>query len=773
MVARGNLPPRVTQESRGSMSEFSLKKIAFLGNYLPRRCGIATFTSDLCEAVNRLATDTQCFAVAMNDRHEGYPYPPLVRFEIEEERREQYDLGADFIRLSQPDVLCVQHEYGIYGGRAGRYLIPLLRQVRMPIITTLHTVLVEPNADQRKVLMDLAEVSDRLVVMSPRAVEYLKTIYHIPESKIAMIHHGIPDMPFVDPNYYKDQFNVEGRLVLLTFGLLSPNKGLEYMIEALRRVVKAYPNVVYIILGETHPNVRREQGETYRLGLQQRVRELGLENNVIFMNRFVDLSELCEYLGCTDIYITPYLNPAQITSGTLAYALGTGKAVVSTPYWYAEDMLAEERGKLVPFRNPDALADTVLDLIVNETDRHAMRKRGYTLGRSMIWQETARHYIELMQTVRDERLRRPKPLAPVRAVQDRVEELPELNPRHLLVLTDTVGVMQHAKFSVPNRHFGYSTDDQARALIVAVKGNMQLPHVTDWNALEAKYLAYIYHAFDEESVRFRNFLDFRCEWVMPVATEDVHARAVWALAQTVAHTLNEGHRGLAMQLLEEAIRPTLAFTSPRAWAFTILGIQEYLRHFSGATAFRREREELALRLLQQFEQNQSNDWPWPENELTYANARLPHALIEAGKWLPHDRMLNTGLKALDWLDRVQTAPEGHFVPVGTNGWFTRSREKARFDQQPVEAYSMLDACLAAYRATRDERWLISARRAFDWFLGRNDLHVPLYDYVTGACHDGLHADRINQNQGAESTIVWLLSVLTMSELEDETNSPIT
>lgn len=753
------------------MAETSLRRIAFLGNYLPRRCGIATFTTDLCESVNKVAADTQCFAVAMNDQIEGYAYPSLVRFEIEEERREQYDLGADFIRLSQPDVLCVQHEYGIYGGRAGRYLIPLLRQVRMPIITTLHTVLVEPNPDQRKVLVDLAELSDRLVVMSPRAVEYLKSIYHVPESKIAMIHHGIPDMPFVDPNYYKDQFNVEGRLVLLTFGLLSPNKGLEYMIEALRRVVKAYPNVVYIILGETHPNVRREQGETYRLGLQQKVRELGLEANVIFMNRFVELNELCEYLGCADIYITPYLNPAQITSGTLAYALGTGKAVVSTPYWYAEDMLAEERGRLVPFRNPDALADTVIDLIANETDRHAMRKRGYTLGRSMIWKETARSYIELMQTVRDDRLQRPKPVAPARTVQDRVEDLPDLNPHHLLVLTDAVGVLQHAKFSVPNRHFGYCTDDQARALIVAVKGSHQQPHATDWTTLEAKYLAYLYHAFDEKLGRFRNFLDYRCEWIPSQdADEDVHARAVWALAQTVAHTTNEGHRGLAMQLLEDSIGAALSFTSPRAKSFAILGIQEYLRHFSGATAFRREREELALRLLQQFEQNQSDDWPWPEDTLTYANARMPHALIEAGKWMPHDRMLDMGLRALDWLDRIQTASEGHFVPVGANGWFPRGGEKARFDQQPVEAYTMIDACLAAYRATRDPRWMASARRAFDWFLGRNDLHVPLYDYVTGACHDGLHADRINQNQGAESTVVWLLSVLTMSEMEDEMNA---
>lgn len=755
------------------MTESSLKKIAFLGNYLPRRCGIATFTSDLCEAVNKLASETQCFAVAMNDRPEGYPYPALVRFEVEQERREQYDLAADFIRLSQPDTLCVQHEYGIYGGRAGRYLISLLRQVRMPIITTLHTVLIEPNPEQQRILTDLAEISDRLVVMSPRAFGYLKDIFHVPESKIALIHHGIPDMPFLDPNFYKDQFGVEGRLVLLTFGLLSPNKGLEYMIEALRQVIRTYPNVVYVILGETHPHVKREQGETYRLKLHQRVRELGLESHVIFMNRFVELNELCEYLGCADIYITPYLNPEQIVSGTLAYALGAGKAVISTPYWYAEDMLSEDRGRLVPFRNADALADTLIGLIANETERHAMRKRAYTYGRSMIWKEVAHHYLELMQTVREERLKKPKPITTSRLSQDRFEELPELNPRHLLILTDSVGVVQHAKFSIPNRHFGYSADDQARALIVAVKGNSQQPHVTDWTLLEARYLAYLYYAFDEKTRRFRNFLDFRGEWVDTDATEDVHARAIWALAQTVARTLNEGHRGLAMQLLEEAVGPALSFTAPRAWAFTILGIQEYLRRFSGATAFRREREELAMRLFRLFEGNSSEDWPWAEDRLTYANARMPHALIEAGQWLPHNQMLGIGLRALDWLDRVQTSAEGCFIPVGTNGWFVRGGEKARFDQQPVEAYTMLDACLAAYRATRDERWLTSARRAFDWFLGRNDLRVPLYDYVTGACHDGLHADRINQNQGAESTIVWLLSVLTMSELQDEINSSAT
>lgn len=749
------------------MSPVALKKIAFIGNYLPRHCGIATFTTDLCEAVAAAAPESECFAVAMNDRPEGYAYPSRVRLEIDADRREQYDLAADFITINQPDVICVQHEYGIFGGRAGRYLLPLLRQVRTPVVTTLHTVLTEPDADQRRVMLDLAEISDRLVVMSPRMIGCLNTVYGVPESKIRLIHHGIPDMPFVDPNYYKDQFGVEGRTVLLTFGLLSPNKGVEYAIEAMPRIVAKHPGVVYIILGETHPHVKRDHGESYRLGLQRRVHELGMESHVLFMNRFVELQELCEYLGCADIYITPYLSPAQAVSGTLAYSLGTGKAVVSTPYWYAEDMLSEGRGCLVPFRDAAALGDAVVSLLDNEVERHAMRKRAYTCGREMVWAQVAARYVELMHEVRRERVSRPRPMQASRLPPARLEALPEINPRHLLILTDSTGIIQHAKFSVPNRHFGYSTDDQARALIVAVKAGVRHPHAADWVKLEARYLAYLYFAFDPDSKRFGNFMDYRREWTKPVATEDVHSRAIWALAQTVAHSQNEGHRGLASDLLGQAIEPVLGFVSPRAWAFAILAVQEYLRRFGGASAFRREREELSRRLLEQFERNMADDWPWPEDRLTYANARIPQALIEAGQWLPEPRMVEVGLRSLSWLDRVTTTADGLFVPVGTHGWMPRGGEKARFDQQPIEAYTMLDACLTAYRCTREERWLASARRAFDWFLGRNDLRVALYDDATGACYDGLHPDRVNRNQGAESTIVWLLSLLAMAELHDE------
>jgi hypothetical protein len=574
-------------------------------------------------------------------------------------------------------------------------------------------------------------------------------------------------VPFIDPHYYKDKFQAEGRRVLLTFGLLSPSKGIEHAIEALPTVVKEFPDALYIVLGATHPHVQQEQGEQYRHKLINRVRELGLTENVVFVNRFVSASELTDYLGAADVYVTPYLVEAQITSGTLAYAMGNGKAVVSTPYWYAEEMLSEQRGRLVPFRDPEALGRVLVNMFRDETARHAMRKRAYNFGRSMTWPEVARQYLKLFEEVRVERSDTPKPVRAFSERHFRFESLPDLNPKHLITLTDATGVIQHAKFSVPDPRHGYSTDDQARALIVAVKAANMMPEVADWDLWASRYLSYLTYAFDEESQRFGNFLSYQHTWTKPTATEDVHARGVWALAHVVAFSPNRGHCAMAGHLLERAMPPTLSFSSPRAWAFVILAIQIYLRRYSGASSFRREREVLADRLSQQFERNASDEWPWPEDCLTYANARIPQALIEAGQWLQDGKMVEHGLKALEWLDEIQTAEAGHFAPVGSNGWYPREGTKSRFDQQPIEAYGMIDASLAAYRTTGSERWLLTARRALEWFLGRNDLSLPLYDYVTGACHDGLHADRVNQNQGAESTICWLLGLLLMYELQEE------
>ncbi|MEX2316203.1 MAG: glycosyltransferase family 4 protein [Pirellulales bacterium] len=749
------------------INDLRLQRALVVGNYLPRRCGIATFTTDLCENVAGVAPLLRCEAVAMNDTTQGYEYPGRVCFEVDANRREEYDTAADFINLHYPDVVCLQHEFGIFGGNWGRYVIPMLRQLQTPIVTTLHTVFKDPTDIQRQIIRELAEVSDRLVVMSRRAVRFLQDVYHLPASQVAFIHHGIPDVPFVDPNYYKDKFQAEGRRVLLTFGLLRPEKGIEYAIDALSMVKREFPDVLYIILGATHPVVKRQQGEQYRYDLINRVQERGLSENVAFVDRFVSLSELTDYLGAADIYITPYLDEEQVTSGTLAYAMGTGKAVISTPYWYAEEMLADDRGCIVPFRNAEAIGAAVVDMFRNETARHAMRKRAYTYGREMTWPEVARQYVQLFETVRAERAHAPKPARPHAARQYRIASLPDLNPNHLVTLTDGTGIFQHAQFSVPDPRHGYSTDDQARALVVAVRGANARPEAADWDSLASRYLSFLVYAFDEESQRFGNFMNYQRMWTKPVATEEVHGRAVWGLAHVVAYSPNRRHCAMATNLLERAMPPTLDFVSPRAWSHVILGIQTYLRRYGGASVFRREREVLGQRLVERFERNAVDGWPWLEDRLTYGNARIPHALIEAGQWLQDTKMLDWGLRSLEWLDTIQTAEHSHFTPIGSNGWYPRGGTKARFDQQPIEAYSMIDACLAAYRLTGGERWLAASRRAFEWFLGRNDLSQPLHDFVTGACHDGLHADRVNQNQGAEATTCWLLSLMLMQELQEE------
>lgn len=745
------------------------RRVLFIGNYLPRQCGIATFATDLCENLAAIAPNTRFDVVAMNDTAEGYDYPPRVCFEIADSRRPEYDTAADFINLHRPDVVCIQHEYGIFGGKCGRHLLPMLRQVQAPVVTTLHTVLKDPDPDQKRVLCELADLSDRLVVMSRRAEEFLQTVYDIPADKIEFIHHGIPDTAFLDPNYFKDRFKAEGRPVILTFGLLSPNKGIEIAIDALAEVVRRFPKVFYLILGATHPSLKRTDGERYRHSLLRKVREKGLLPNVMFVDRFVDIEELCEYISGADIYVTPYLNEAQITSGTLAYALGMGKAVVSTPYWYARELLTEERGRLFPFGDSHALGQILIDLLNDEAALHAMRKRAYNFGRDMIWTRVAGRYLELFNRVRLQRSRTPLAIGERHQDEYRFESLPELNPAHLLRLTDSTGVVQHARYGVPDFRHGYSTDDQARALIVATKAAQLRPESTAWDNLASRYLAFLFYAFDEESERFGNFMNYQRNWVKPVATEDVHGRTLWGLAHVLSLSANTGHRELAAHLLERGLPLTGAFASPRAVAFTILAAQLYLRRYAGASQVRTIRDNLARRLLDQFNEKATDDWPWLEDTLTYANARIPHALIEAGQAIDDREMFECGLKVLAWLDRVQLSERGWFAPVGSNGWYPRGESAARFDQQPIEAFTMLDACVTAYRATHDKRWAVSGRRAFQWFLGENDLGLPLYDYATGACFDGLHPDRVNRNQGAESTICWLLSLLLMHELQEELN----
>jgi glycosyltransferase involved in cell wall biosynthesis len=743
-----------------------IKRVAFIGNYLPRQCGIATFTTDLCEAIADEYQGTSCIALPVNDIEAGYDYPARVRFELTEKDIESYRRAADFLNINNVDMVSLQHEYGIYGGRAGSYIIALLRELRMPIVTTLHTILREPDTDQRRVLEEIASLSDRLVVMSERGAEFLREIYHVPPEKIDLIPHGIPDVPFVDPSFNKDLFGVEGKIVLLSFGLLSANKGIENVISALPAILAKFPNVVYIVLGATHPQVLRNEGETYRLSLQWLAQQKGVESNVIFYNRFVALDELVQFISAADIYITPYLDAAQITSGTLAYTVGAGKAVISTPYWYAEEMLADDRGALVPFRDPQALADQVIDLLDNESRRHAMRKRAYMFGRDMIWPQVARRYMQSFERARSERRHFAQAEFAVKPLDKRPQELPPLKLDHLHHMTDETGILQHATFTIPNYREGYTTDDNARALMVSAF--LEELGIKEAAQLSNRYLAFLWYAFNSEQTSFRNFMDYQRQWLEDSGSDDSHGRALWALGTVLGRSNMPTLQNMAGRIFEQSLLGILKTTSPRAWAFALIGIHEYLGRFAGDRRAGQVREELAGRLLALYQNNNSNEWHWFEQGLTYCNAALCHAMLLCGESMPNTEMTQVGLESLHWLADLQRSDGdgGHFVPIGSNGFYPRGGERARFDQQPVEAQAMVSACLEAYRLTGDRQWRKEARRAFEWFLGRNDLNLPVYDPTTGGCRDGLHPDRANENQGAESTLAFLQSLLELRLAEN-------
>ena len=739
-----------------------IRKLAIVGDYLPRKCGIATFTSDLLAAVASQHSQTECFVVPVNDREGGYEYPDVVRFEVEEQDLSSYRRAADFLNISNVDIVCLQHEFGIFGGPAGSHVLALLKELKMPVVTTFHTVLRDPNSEQRQVMQELIVRSTRMVVMAERGRQMLLEIYQAPTAKIDLIPHGIPDIPFVDPNYYKDQFGVEGRVVLLTFGLLSPNKGIQNVLNALPRILAEYPDVVYIVLGATHPNELREQGEAYRLSLERLAKKNKVQKNVIFYNRFVELHELKEFIGAADIYITPYLNEAQITSGTLAYAFGAGKAVVSTPYWHAAELLADDRGVLVPFDDADAIAREVTALLRDEARRHALRKNAYKLGREMVWSNVAKLYLRSFDLARLEGGQLSRKIFATKTLDQAPRELPELRLDHLSRMTDATGILQHALFTVPNFSEGYCTDDNARAFILALLLDALEEEPERARTLATTYAAFLNHAFDLKTKRFHNHLSFARNWLDEPGSEDCHGRALWALGLGVGRSRYWSFQALAGQLFAQALPPVIDFTSPRAWAFALIGIHEYLRRLGGDRLVQQMRETLISRLMELFDKTAQPDWPWFEETLTYDNAKLAHALILSGQPAACER----GLKALRWLTERQTSENGHFRPIGTNGFYRREGTRANFDQQPIEAHSMTSACLEAYRATADSWWYEQAQRAFDWFLGWNDLGLEVYSSKSGGCRDALHVDRVNGNQGAESTLAFLLSLAEMRLMQN-------
>ena len=734
-----------------------MKRLAILGNHLPRQCGIATFTTHLADALETELPDVDTFVLAMNDAGRRHSYPARVRFEIAQGDLGSYRRAADFLNVNHVDVLSVQHEYGIFGGKAGAHVIALLRELRMPIVTTLHTVLSAPNPAQRAVIDELARVSARLVVMSASGADLLMRVHGISADQIDLIPHGIPHVP-VDAAS-KDRLGVDGKTVILTFGLLSRDKGIEHVIDALPAILAVHPDVVYIVLGATHPHVVEHEGESYRLMLEARGQQLGVAASMVFHNRFVSQDELTEFLSATDIYITPYLQPEQITSGTLAYAVGAGKAVISTPYIYARELLAEGRGVLVPWRDSHAIAREVIDLVSDRDRQQAMCARAAAYGVGMTWPAVGLRYVDSFERARAEHSHRRQTAFRAQTLAARPAGLPENTLKHVRAMTDDTGMLQHAIFSIPRYDDGYCLDDNARALLLMAlleEAGSDDPAVVQ--ALGSRYLAFVNHAFDRPSGRFRNFLSYARHWLEPCGSEDSHGRALWALGAIVGRAGDPGRQSLAGDLFHAASPAVTTFTSPRAWAYALLGFDEYLRAFQGDSTAAARREEIADRLLGLFERTSRPDWPWFEESVTYCNSRLSQALIVSGDRMDRSDMLDAGMRSLDWLISVQSSPDGQFAAIGSSGFYERGSSPAVFDQQPVEASAMVSACLDAYRVHHDRRWLMQARWAFNWFLGENHLQHWLFDPATGGCRDGLHVDRANQNQGAEATLSFLLAL---------------
>ncbi|MGB8400309.1 glycosyltransferase family 4 protein [Bradyrhizobium sp.] len=747
-----------------------LRKIAVIGNSLPRRCGIATFTTDLQRAISTSRPSLETCIVAMTDHGQAYDYPRSVALQINDGAIEEYVRAAAFLNAGRFDVVCLQHEFGIFGGEAGANILELLSRLTMPVVTTLHTVLANPTATQRAVTARIVEASSKVVVMADKARELLRSVYRAPDDKVEVIAHGIPDFPFVEPDAAKAKFGFSGRSVILTFGLLSPSKGIEVMIDAMPSILKRRADAVYVVLGATHPNLVRDQGEAYRESLTTRVRELGVENHVVFLDQFVDQATLLEFISMCDVYVTPYLNEAQMTSGTLAYSFGLGKPVVSTPYWHALELLADGRGVLVPFGDPAAIGDEIAQLLTDGPRRRAMRERAYATSRSMTWERTGERYMATFENARQGHWLKVIARTAPDAIASRGPAAPEMHISHFLAMCDDTGLFQHAVHSVPDRSHGYCVDDNARALLLAcalnAPGEDPLSEV-----LTARFAAFVQHAWNPGTGRFRNFMGFNRTWLEDSGSEDSHGRTLWALGECARKDASPSRRRWAAALFAQALPTVKSFRSPRASAFTLLGLDGYCAVAPDDLRAREIRRGLADRLMSGLASVETPDWPWFEEGLAYDNARLPQALMVTGMATQTPGYVDAGLRSLRWLMTQQTTSTGQFRPVGTAGFGELRKPPRNFDQQPVEATATIAACLTAWRADGDAEWKAVAANVFAWFLGSNDLSIALVDPESGSCRDGLHPDRANENRGGESVVSYLLGLAEIRQLERVHVSP--
>ncbi len=738
-----------------------ITRLALIGNFLPRQCGIATYTTDVFTAMRARFPDVAVDVYAMDDHPGRYAYPPEVSGTIPETDLSAYLETARKIDASGADAIWVQHEYGIYGGPAGDYLLALLDRTTLPVVVALHTILEKPNPDERRVMEGLLRRAARVIVMAERGRDILQRVYGASPRQIVMIPHGVPDRELVDPDSLKPQFGWEGRKVVLTFGLLAPNKGIETVIEALPAVIERHPNLLYVVLGATHPNLVAHQGEAYRDRLKALAEARGVADNVTFVDAFVEHDELLGYLQAADIYVTPYTNPAQITSGTLSYAVGVGKPVISTPYVHATEILADGHGVLVPFGDVAAFAREIDTLLSSDRDRLRLSQRAYARGRTMIWPrlaETSMAEIRAVVAARPFRLAKPSaPLKPLKPDFAAVERM-----------SDSTGMLQHSIYSIPDRRHGYCIDDNCRALMLMSAIPDMDPILRDkWTTI---YASFVQYAWNPDERRFRNFMRFDRSWCEDVGSEDSNGRTVWALGITARDAQLAKHRDWATAMYDSTASCALDLGSLRAQAFAMLGAAAMLEASPG--------HQLSLSILAKFpdihlallEKARRPEWQWFEIVLAYDNARLPQALIRAGQALGRQDLIDCGLATLHWIVAKQTSPEGRFRAVGTESFGRSYEDPLQFDQQPLEAQATVDACTAAYEATGDQRWRDEAERAYRWFLGGNDLNLPLASVADGGCFDGLMPTGLNRNQGAESILALQLANCAISGVSNAVQS---
>ena len=762
-------------------------KVLFIGTYVPKECGIATFTSDLLNSVSGGDNDVHCEVIALNDPSETYNYPEEVVFQIQRDRIEDYYRAADYINQSDADIVCLQHEFGLFGGNAGDYIFALLSGINKPVISTMHTVIGEPEPDYRASTEKLIRYSEKLVVMSQTAVDMLKDVYKAAEDKIEIIFHGVPDYPFNNCSKYKKLLNLKGSPLVLTFGLLSQNKGIESVLEALPDVVSQYPDLVYLVLGATHPMIKKTQGEAYRHYLENKVSELGLQNNVVFHDKFVEKEELCNYILASDIYASPYLSREQIVSGALTYAIGMGKAIVSTPYWYAQEMLSENRGLLVDFGDTDGFKKSLVDLIENPEECEGMRKNAYDFGRKMIWKNVGKEYNTVFRKALKNYSTYPR-------AQNRFNflpnQLPEAKLDYLKLLTDDVGIIQHTNLGVPARHHGYSTDDVGRALVALTKLADSQKKAEEFRKLITTYMSFLEHA-QTDTGHFHNFMSYRREFLDEKGSEDTLGRAIYGLGHVVSCPyLPKNMRTLANTLISKS-RPEIEnLGSPRAKAYAMCGLYEMLRAGIGADEFesmfnsRRDTVESVDRdtfesifishansLVDLYEANHKEDWNWFESTVTYSNAKMSESLLLAYNYTKDRTYKKIGLATLDFLTEIQWKGD-FFDMVGNQGWYSYNGEKPIFDQQPIEAGYLSQAYVSAYEIVRERKYLELAKYSFEYFLGRNRLQAVMYDYSTGAVCDGLNLNGMNCNQGAEPVICFLMALSSLNKHTNEAFSAV-